>query len=201
MPSMSSRKARCYSVGVQVYRVFSFREGVAPQAPGGALYIPPQGRGRVDNPHHYQAYYASQQPEAAVAEVLGAREPGPLQTDSLRGSPILKGSILALATVQIPSRDRLCDLDDPKELISRHLRPSRVITRDYRVSQQWSLVIFQEKRASRWIGVSWWSFYESSWTSVAVWKPSALKLLDVQPLTLEHTAVREAARILRRPIF
>jgi hypothetical protein len=188
-------------VAIPLYRVFTFREGAAPHAPGGALHIPPQGRGRVDNPQHYRAYYATQQPEAAVAEVLGAREPGPIQADSLRGSPLIKGSVLALATVQIPSRERICDLDDPKELIARKLRPSKVITREYRVSQQWALVIFEERRAAQWIGVSWWSYYESSWTSVAVWKPSVLKLLDVQPLTLEHTAVREAARILKRAIL
>lgn len=197
---MSSRKARCYSVTAPLYRVFSFRRGAATREPGGALFIPPQGRGRVDNPNHYRAYYATRQPEAAVAEVVGAREPGPIRADSLRGSPLLKGNILALATVQIPLGERLCDLDDPNELVARNLKPSKVITRDYRVSQQWALVIFRERRARKWIGVSWWSFYESSWTSVAVWKPSALRLLEVQPLTLEHSAVREAARILRRPI-
>ena len=184
-----------------LYRAFTYREGAAFDEPGGALYIPPQGRGRVDNPEHYRAYYATQQPAAAVAEVLGARESGAIQPESLRGSPLLAGSVLALATVQIPPRATLCDLDDPRELIARDLRPSRVITREYRVSQQWALAIFKERRTPRWIGVSWWSFYESSWTSVAVWTPSALKLLDVQPLTLDHPAVRDAVRVLRRPIM
>lgn len=184
-----------------LYRAFTYSEGAAVDAPGGALYIPPQGRGRVDNPNHYQVYYATRQPEAAVAEVLGAREPGPIEADSLRGSPLVAGSIMALATVQIPSAERVCDLDDPKELIARNLRPSRVITREYRHSQHWALVIFRERRAPQWIGVSWWSYYESSWTSVAVWKPSVLKILDVQPLALDHPAVREAARILKRPIL
>ena len=183
-----------------LYRVFSYRADASAHEPGGALFIPPQGRGRVDNPEHYQAYYSTREPEAAVAEVIGAREPGPIQADSLRGSPLLTGSVLALATVELPARVRLCDLDDPQELISRRLRPSRVITRDYRISQQWALDVFREKRAPRWAGVSWWSFYESSWTSVAVWNPSLLKLADVQPLTLDHAAVREAARVLRRPV-
>ena len=89
---------------------------------------------------------------------------------------------------------------DPRELIAQNLRPSRVITRNYQVSQHWALVIFRERLVRRWIGVSWWSFYESTWTSVAVWKPSALKLVDVQPLTLDHQAVRDAAQALRRPI-
>src|ERR1700730_7925951 len=101
----SSRKAHSYSVTTPLYRVFTFCEGAKPNAPGGALHIPPQGRGRVDNPNHYQAYYATRQPEAAVAEVLGAREPGSIRSDQLRGSPLLKGSILALATVLLPSTE------------------------------------------------------------------------------------------------
>ena len=188
-------------MAIQLFRVFSFRGGAPVDAPGGALYIPPQGRGRVDNPEHYRAYYAAGEPAAAVAEVLGAREPGPIRADSLRGSPLVEGSVLALATVELPSQQRLCDLDDPKELLARNLRPSRVITRNYQVSQRWALVIFRERRQARWIGVSWWSYYESTWTSVAVWKQSALKLVDVQPLTLDHPAVRDAARVLKRPII
>jgi len=188
-------------VAIQLFRVFSFRGGAPVDAPGGALHVPTQGRGRVDNPEHYQAYYAAREPEAAVAEVLGAREPGPIRVDSLRGSPLVDGSVLALATVEIPSQQRLCDLDDPRELLARNLRPSRVITPNYQVSQVWALVIFRERSEARWAGVSWWSYYESTWTSVAVWKPSALKLVDVQPLTLDHPAVRDAARVLKRPII
>jgi len=187
-------------VALSLYRAFSFVDTAAPDTPGGALYIPPQGRGRVDNPSHYRAYYAARQPEAAVAEVLGAREPGAIRSGSLRGSSAVPGSTLALATLHLPSNHPLCDLDDPRELIARNLRPSRVITRNYQVSQHWALVIFRERLVRRWIGVSWWSFYESTWTSVAVWKPSALKLVDVQPLTLDHQAVRDAAHALRRPI-
>lgn len=188
-------------MATSLYRVFSFHGQARVEAPGGALHIPPQGRGRVDNPEHYRAYYAAREPEAAVAEVLGATEPGPIGVQSLRGSPLIAGSVLALATVELPSQQRLCDLDDPKELLARNLRPSRVITRNRQVSQAWALVIFRERRATRYAGVSWWSYYESSWTSVAVWKASALKLVEVQPLTLDHPAVRSAARVLKRPII
>lgn len=183
-----------------LYRVFSYLPGSSVKEPGGALYIPPQGRGRVDNPNHYQVYYGTRQAEAAVAEVLGAREPGAIGSRSLRGSPLLMGSVLALATIQLPPNLGLCELDDPKQLVARKLRPSRIITRDYRVSQQWALAIFQEKEAAAWGGVSWWSFYEGSWTSVAVWNPSILQLGGVEVLTLKHPAVVKAARVLRRPI-
>ncbi|HYK53997.1 MAG TPA: RES domain-containing protein [Candidatus Eremiobacteraceae bacterium] len=186
---------------VKLYRVFSFREASAPDEPGGALYIPPQGRGRIDNPRHYAVFYAARQPEAAVTEVLGPREPGPLSVGSLRGSPLLIGSVLALATLQIPSLERLCDLDEPQELVARTMRPSTVVSADHGVSQRWALTIYQERRVPSWIGVSWWSRYESSWTSVGVWKRTILKLVDVELLTIEHPAVREAARILRRPII
>ena len=180
--------------------MFSYLRNAPPDAPGGALYIPPQGRGRVDNPQHYRTYYAALEPEGAVAEVIGPRKPGPIRSQSLRGSSLRDGSMLALATVQIPSLERLCDLDDPSVLLARNLRPSRVITRDYSVSQAWALAIFRERRAPTWIGVSWWSYYESRLTSIAVWAPSALKLIDVELLTLEHAAVRGAARVLRRVI-
>lgn len=185
---------------VSLFRVFSHLERAAKDEPGGALFIPPQGRGRVDNPDHYVAYYATLQPEAAVAEVLGAREAGPIRPDSFRGTPLVKNSVLALATLEITGLEAVCDLDDPKTLISRGLRPSRIITRDYRVSQAWALKIFRERARSERIGVSWWSYYESQWTSVAIWKPQRLRLRNVEALNVGHAAVLRAAKVLRRRI-
>ena len=185
---------------VSIYRVFSYLERAAKDEPGGALFVPPQGRGRIDNPSYYVAYYATLQPEAAVAEVLGAREAGPIRPDSLRGTPLLGSSVLALATLEIASLDAVCDLDDPKELIARGLRPSRVITRDYRLSQAWALDAFRERGRRERIGVSWWSYYESLWTNVAIWKPRRIRLRNIEALTIEHPAVLAAASVLRRRV-
>jgi hypothetical protein len=187
-------------VPVSLYRVFSHLERAAKDEPGGALFVPTQGRGRIDNPSHYVAYYTTMQPEAAVAEVLGAREAGPIRSDSFRGTPLLEGSALALATLEITGLEAICDLDDPKELVSRGLRPSRVITRDYRVSQAWALDVFRESGRRERIGVSWWSYYESQWTSVAIWKRQRLRLRNIEPLNIGHAAVLAAAKVLRRRI-
>jgi hypothetical protein len=181
--------------------VFSYRKDAAADEPGGALFIPPQGRGRIDNADHYTVRYLTRQPEAAVAEVLGVREAGPIGQDSLRGSPLLTGSVLALATFEVPTVEKICNLDDPKELVARGLKPSKVVTRDYRTTQHWALQIFREGRRRAWIGVCWWSYYESLWTSAALWSHDAMTLQHVELLQLDHKAVIGAARVLRRPIL
>jgi len=56
---------------VTVYRLFPYDESAAPNERGGALFVPPGGRNRIDNPRSYSALYVAANPEAAIAETFG----------------------------------------------------------------------------------------------------------------------------------
>jgi len=85
----------------QLYRVFNYLEGAAPDEPGGAFYIPPQVAGRIDNPEHYRVLYVASEPAAAVAEAFGPRPYYVWTKELLRGHPMLPGSVRALAACDI----------------------------------------------------------------------------------------------------
>jgi len=68
----------------------------------------------------------------------------------LNGSPSLPGSHRALAKFSFPVETAICNLDDPAQLIELALRPSQVVAREYRTSQDWALAIFERQR---WNGV------------------------------------------------
>jgi hypothetical protein len=88
------------------------------------------------------------------------------------------------------------DLDDPRDLVRRQLRPSTVGIRDRTVTQRWALDIFKEKR---WAGVRWWSRYDSRWGAFGLWTVADVRALKVTRLTADHPALIEASAILSRP--
>jgi hypothetical protein len=53
-----------------LYRVFPFHPDSSADKPGGALYVPPQGAGRIDNPDLYTVLYLSDAPVGAIAEAF-----------------------------------------------------------------------------------------------------------------------------------
>jgi len=55
-----------------LFRVFLYLARAANKAPGGALYLPHQGAGRIDNPSVYSVLYASDAAAGALAEALAA---------------------------------------------------------------------------------------------------------------------------------
>jgi hypothetical protein len=177
-----------------VYRVFPFLASARPDAPGGPLYIPQQGAGRLDNPGTFSVLYLSDAAPGAIAEALGRF---PEWTAAvLRGSPALPGSAQAIASYALPEDAPICNLDDPHQLSKLTLRPSDVVSRDYTRTRGWALRIYQEQR---WIGARWWSYYDPQWFSIGLWDITALILKDVHLLDLEDTALVEASRtILRR---
>jgi hypothetical protein len=180
---------------MRLYRVFHHLPNARITASAGALYVPSQGAGRLDNPEVYKVLYLGDSPAGVVAEVFGRRyqwEPG-----MFRGLPMLPGSAHALATYEVPDQYAICDLDDPHQLIEVELRPSRVITRDYEVTQAWALDLY---RRGRWSGVRWWSYYDSRWMSIGLWDLTSIQCVETAPLTLEHPAVLEASSVLGRVI-
>lgn len=177
-----------------LYRVFPWVEDARPGEPGHPLYTPsPQGHGRIDNPEHYLALYASDDPDGAIGEAFGNHSVW--TSDLLEGPPGLPGSRRALATIDA-STLAVVDLDDAAALLDRGLRPSQVVTRDREITQAWALAIF---RAGRWGGVRWWSYYEPTWGSFGLWDASNLEIADVTSLADLMPRVQGVAARMFRP--
>jgi hypothetical protein len=178
-----------------VYRVFPFQRDAAPDAPGGALYVPPQGSGRLDNPGVFSVLYVSDAAPGAIAEVFGRF---PEWTPAiLRGSPTLPGSTQALASFRLPEDAPICNLDDAIQLGQLGLRPSDVVSREYSRTRTWALRIYQERQ---WIGVRWWSYYDPRWSSIGLWDRRGLAVENIQELRLDDAALVEAGRAIARRI-
>ena len=178
-----------------LYRVFPFLPKAAPRQPGGPLFMPPQGGGRLDNPELYSVLYLSSSAAGAIAEALGRF---PEWTPALlEGSPSLAGSFRAVARYQLSDRAPVCDLDDPAQLVRLNLRPSNIVVRDYTRTRAWARRIFDQRK---WSGAQWWSYYDSQWTSIGLWDISKLSLAEVEILHLDHPAFLEAARTIVRRI-
>jgi hypothetical protein len=174
-----------------LYRRFPLIPGVALDEPGGPLYVPrfDQGEGRHDNPDAYGALYVSHDPASPVAELLKDVPRGPFHAGLLRH----EGHPYALVPLDDSELEGVIDLDDPRVLSSRDLRPSRVATGRRTVTQRLALDIYREGAA----GISWWSTIEGSWINVTLFAERASSTLrpagDPEPLTPDHPTVREAA--------
>jgi len=178
-----------------LFRVFPYLAGAANKAPGGVLYLPHQGAGRIDNPSVYSVLYASDAAAGALAEAFGRFSEW--TPTILEGSPSLPGSVRAMARYHLPHDSPVCDLDDPRQLLALGLRPSDVVSRDYARSRAWALRIH---RQGTWVGVRWWSYYDPEWASLGLWNPERLRLKEVTPLKLDDPALAEAARTIVRRI-
>ena len=147
----------------------------------------------MDNPEHYLTLYASDAPAGAVAEAFGNHETWTPQL--LAGRSDLPGSARALATLDA-GQIQIVDLDDPRCLVERSLRPSAIVSRDRGLTQSWALRVFGERK---WSGARWWSHYDSRWGSYGLWDLTGVRVLEIAPLTADHSALVEAAAVLSRP--
>lgn len=176
-----------------LYRVFPWLEAAELEEPGHPLYVAsPQGEGRIDNPEHYSAMYLADNPLGAIGESFGNHSTW--TSDLLAGPPVLPGSVRALATFDAEAV-RVLDLDDPRALLDRSLRPSRVVTRERSSTQRWALEIFNE---GTWDGIRWWSFHNPEWGSFGLWEKGALRLTDVLVLADQVELVQRAALEMNR---
>lgn len=186
----------------QFYRVFPQLPRARLEEPGGALFIPPQGGGRLDNPDLFRVLYLSDSAAGAIAEAFGRF---PEWTASmLAGSPSLPGSHHALAQYSIPPQLNICNLDDARQLLELDLRPSEVVSRVYETTRGWARRIFamqREPSGVRWKGVSWWSYYDPRWKSVGLWDTRSLRVEAISRLNLDHPALHEAAGVITRRIL
>jgi hypothetical protein len=178
-----------------LWRLLPVVPDVAPSSRGGALWFPRelQGAGRHDNPDRYGCLYLSESPMSAVAEALAQfRGAGVLS----QGMLIRANLPLALVQVDCADDEALIDLDDPEVLTRTRLRPSRVATKARAVTQAYAARIFDAHPKAA--GLRWWSTLEASLTNFTLYDraASALRLVGVESLTLEHSATREAADLL-----
>lgn len=179
-----------------LYRVLPFLANARPDESGGALYVPRQGGGRLDNPELYSVLYLSDAASGAIAEAFGRF---PEWTPAvLAVSPSLPGIARAIASYRLSDEAPLCDLDDPEQLKRLRLRPSEVVSRDYGRTRAWARRIYERRQ---WIGVRWWSYYDPRWASVGLWDIGRLKVEDVRSLRLDDPALVEASRTIARRII
>jgi hypothetical protein len=180
---------------VIVWRLLPWQPGVPPTGPGGALWFPRelQGAGRHDNPDRYGCLYVGEGPVSAIVEGLAAfRGAGALTSGML----VRTGVPLALARLELHDDARVMNLDDPSALIEVGLRPSEVATSIRAVTQSYALRLFD--RYPELLGLHWWSTIEASLANLTLFDRARPKLevVDVTPLTQDHSVVREAAELL-----
>lgn len=106
---------------------------------------------------------------------------------------IRRGLPLAIAALELEDDAALLDLDDPRVLTRRKLRPSQVATRVREVTQAQARRAYEDDAD----GLRWWSTYESQWTNVSLFDRAAPKLHveDVRALTLDDAGVEDAADV------
>jgi len=169
---------------VTLYRVFPLVPGARPREAGGPLYVARhlQGSSRHDDPSRYGALYTSRTRESAVAEALQAFRGRDVEPRHL----VRTGRPLTLAEIDDSRLGRLPDLDDPRELQRRSLRPSTVATHDRTVTQPAAGAIFDDGHP----GFAWWSTIEASWSNVTLFVERASRGLRIsgtpEPLTVAH---------------
>jgi hypothetical protein len=178
-----------------LYRVFPWLATAAAGEPGHPAFVPRLGAGRIDNPDSYLTLYLSDGPGGACAEAFFFKSAW--GSSIFRGLPGLPGSVQAITTFELDPEVMICDLDDASRLLELRLRPSQIVTRDRKVTQAWALRIFRE---GRWGGIRWWSYYDPRWGSHGIWRTEALSVIGVEPLTLDHPAIAEAADVLNRRV-
>ncbi len=137
----------------RVHRIHPWVDSAKPGEPGHPLYVhPDQGGNRIDNASHYLTMYVAEAPAGAVAEIFG--DHATWTDDLFKGHPAIRGSVRAMSSYDADLT--VVNLDDPGELVSRGLKPSRVVTRHRHLTQAWALGIHAQSVAD---GVRWWSYH------------------------------------------
>jgi len=183
-----------------VYRVFPYLPAASDGEQGHPQYQHPQGSGRLDNPHSYFVWYFSMDPQGAIGEVFADLT---MWDDDMFIFPKLAGSRRALGVYSLPDNCPLLDLDDAGNLLDRGLRPTQVIERNRPSTASWARKIWEEQNFAgdrKWEGVRWWSYHRPVWRIVGYWGASNPVCEEVRELSVSDMYVKDAARILNRPI-
>jgi hypothetical protein len=180
---------------VILWRVLPRERTAGLREPGGPLFFPRsfQGTGRHDAPARYGCLYVTADAVSALVEALARfRGSGSLADDML----VRDGRQLDIAELELHDDSELIDLDEPQVLHRERLRPSAVATRRRAVTQTYAERLFDSRPDAA--GIRWWSTFESAWVNLTLFDRAApvLSAHRVEPLTLDHPAVVEAAEFL-----
>jgi hypothetical protein len=179
----------------RAWRVFPWDRDAAPGEPFSPEYVPQgQGKGRFDLPGvPGGVLYAAETAEHAVAELVQQYRGQTLDEADL----IVAGRRLAVVAVALPGAVRrgVLDLCDPEELVRLGVRPDETASRDRRATQRIGAAV----HAAGHTGLRWWSAFSGDWHTVMLFRdrltaPPAFETPEA--LTLDHPALREAAREL-----
>lgn len=176
-----------------LYRLFPWDPTAKAEVIGGPRFNPraQQGSGRHDNPALYGAIYVSRLPISPIAEWL-ARFRG--QTVESSDLVRVDGRRLAVVGFADLAPDEAIELDEPRELAARGLRPSGVATYQRTVTQRLAADLYAEELS----GFAWWSTLEASWSNMTLFAERSLSRLTIdrapRPLTIDDPDLREAAK-------
>ncbi len=180
---------------MKLFRVIPYDELAAPHDRGGVLFIPGSTDGRVANPDLYRELYLAAQPEAAIAETFGRLAIWkPIDFIHATGRPY------RLVTYSFPPDTLVLSLDNTSTLLDLGIiAPTDIVTRNRATSRAWARTVYLR---GTYDGVSWWSFYNPDWTSLALSSLAHLAPSPTTPevLTTTHPLVENAAKIIVRQI-
>lgn len=181
------------------YRVFPYVPTASAGSPGHPLYEHrPQRGGRIDHPDYY-TWYLAREASGACGETFG--NIGQWSEDMF-DVPFITGARRALGVFRLPDDLRICDLDDPAQLVTQQIRPTQVIIRNLAVTSAWGHRIWSQHDPAiagrRWQAVQWWSYHRPVWRVLATWHPPDFD--HVEPLDLTHPAIVDAAEALYRTL-
>lgn len=185
-----------------VHRIFPYLSSAAAGEKFSPTFVPPQGKGRLDNPDLFACWYFATSPSGAVGEAFG--EQREWSDDMLCYGTSGPRRVLGLFT--LPDDINLLDLDDAQVLVDYKLRPTQVVEPNRSFTQRWARRIASEYRPGTsvpaWDGVSWWSLQRPHWKLVAVWvrtgASNPASFVSHEPLGKNHPAVQDAMSSLKK---
>jgi len=176
---------------LKLYRAFPLDPDATERDPGGALYVPRGGAGRIDNPELYSVLYLSSHEAGAVAENFGRF---PIWDDEMFFHA--NGNRFALSAYDVPDSLHFYDMNVAANLTALGISPANVVKRERRLTQSWAKRVFA---GGAYAGISWWSYYLPTWFSYGLWDHGTVEALGTPtPLTSRHPAVIEAAQEIMR---
>ena len=180
-----------------LFRVIPYIGNAKRNDAGNPTYFPENlGVHRVDNLDHYKVAYLANSSECALAEKFGYLSEW--RSTLLRPEVSLPRSKWALINYKLDESSKIFEMDDPQNLVKLKVRPSKVVTRDRTITQNWALKVFKTQKNS---GVSWWSYYNPDWGCAGIWDLKQLSVYSVEILTLEHPAFKQASIAIGKPLI
>ena len=179
----------------QVWRAFPWDPAAASGEPFSVTHVPKSGgRGRFDLPGAPEGVlYCAETPDHAVGEVIQHYRGQTLEPAELRVGRHALALVGVTLTAEI--RERVLDLCDPQTLMRLGVRPDETASNVRRVTQ----AIAARVHAAGHRGLRWWSALTGDWHTVVLFRDRMRPPPGYgapEPLTLDHPAVVEAARVL-----